>query len=147
MQLFRLTAVILVVAGISGCRDSTAPAIRTYNLIEIDGQPLPVTFMGVDAGSTIISGTLYLNDAGRALRVDHYRDYSANFGGMTSERTEKLHDDYRIANDSIIVGSFGPCTTRCVNEVGAFSESGLTLTFDVLPRDRPVYRYRLVKPF
>jgi len=147
MQLSRLTAVLLVSVTVSACHDSTAPILRTYALTEIDGHPLPVTFMGIDAGSTVLSGTLYLNGAGRALRVDHYRDYSAN-NGMTFDRTERLHDDYRITNDSITVGSFGTCTSSCRgNEVGAFSDSVLTLTIDALPRTRPVYTYRLVKAF
>jgi len=102
--------------------------------------------MGIDAGSTVLSSTLYLDNGGRVLRVNHYRDYSANFGGGTWERSEKLHDDYKIANDSITVGSFGMCTGSCrLNEVGVFSDSVLTLTFDVMPRTRPVYTYRAFK--
>jgi hypothetical protein len=148
MHLSRLTAVLIVSVsvGLSACHDSTAPILRTYALTEIDGHPLPVTFMGIDAGSTVLSGTLYLDDAGHALRVNHYRDYSANFGGGTWERSEKLHDYYTISNDSITVGSFGTCTGSCrVNEVGVFSDSLLTLTFDVMPRTRPVYTYRAVE--
>jgi hypothetical protein len=146
MHLSRLTAVLLVSVAVSACHDSTAPILRTYSLTEIDGKPLPITFMGIDVGSTVLSGTLYLDDAGHALRLNHYRDYSANFGGSTSERSEQLHDDYRVANDSITVGSFGTCTSSChVNEVGVFSDSVLTLTIDLLPRTRPVYTYRAVK--
>ena len=146
MRLSSLTAVLIVSAAVSACHDSTAPILGTYALIAIDGQPLPVTFMGIDAGSTVLSGTLYLDDAGHVLRVNHYRDYSANFGGSTSERSETLHDDYRISNDSITVGSFGTCTGSCrLNEVGVFSDSLLTLTFDVIPRTRPVYTYHLIK--
>ncbi len=146
MHLSRLTAVLLVSLAVAACHDSTAPILRTYSLAEIDGKPLPVTFMGIDAGSTVLSSTLYLDNAGHVLRVNHYRDYSANFGGGTWERSEKLHDDYKIANDSITVGSFGMCTGSCrLNEVGVFSDSVLTLTFDVMPRTRPVYTYRAFK--
>jgi hypothetical protein len=146
MQLSRLTAVLIVSVGVSGCHDSTAPLLRTYSLTEIDGDPLPVVFLGVDGNSTVLSSTLYLDVDGHALRINHYRDYSANFGGSTSERSEKLHDDYRISNDSIAVGSFGTCTSSCRgNDVGFFSDSVLTLTFDVLPRTRPVYTYHAVK--
>ena len=145
MQLSRLTAVLIVSVAASACHDSTAPIFRTYALTEIDGQPLPVTYMGIDAGSTVLSGTLYLDNAGHVLRVDHYQDYSANTG-KTYDRTERLHDDYRISNDSITVGSFGTCTSSCRgNEVGVFSDSLLTLTIDVLPRTRPVYTYHAVK--
>jgi len=145
MHLSRLAAVLIVSVAVSACHDSTAPILRTYALTEIDGQPLPVTFMGIDAGSTVLSGTLYLNDAGQALRVDHYRDYSANTG-KTYDRTERLHDDYRISNDSITVGSFSTCASSCRgNEIGVFSDSVLTLTFDVMPRTRPVYTYHAIK--
>jgi hypothetical protein len=145
MHLSRLTAVLVASVAVSACHDSTAPILRTYTLTDIDGKPLPVTFMGIDAGSTVLSGTLYLDDAGHALRVNYYRDYSANFGGSTSERSEKLRDDYRISNDSITVGPFG-CTSSCYgNEVGVFSDSILTLTNDILPRTSPVYVYHLVK--
>ena len=103
-------------------------------------------FLGVDGNSTVLSSTLYLDVDGHALRINHYRDYSANFGGSTSERAEKLHDDYRISNDSIAVGSFRTCTSSCRgNEVGVFSDSVLTLTFDVVRRTRPVYTYHAVK--
>ncbi|HEX9129213.1 MAG TPA: hypothetical protein VF850_08635 [Gemmatimonadaceae bacterium] len=146
MRLSSLTAVLVVSVAVSACHDSTGPILRTYVLTAIDGQPLPVTFMGIDAGSTVLSGMLYLDNAGHVLRVNHYRDYSANFGGSTSERSETLHDDYRVANDSITVGSFGTCTSSChVNEVGVFSDSVLTLTNDLLPRTRPVYTYHAVK--
>ena len=145
MQLSRLTAAFIVSVAVSACHDSTAPILRTYALTEIDGRPLPVTFMGVDAGSTVLAGTLYLDNAGHALRVDHYNDYSANTG-KTYDRTERLHDDYRISNDSITVGSFGTCTGSCRGkEVGVFSDSVLTLTNDALPRTWPVYTYHLVK--
>ncbi len=145
MQLSRLAAMLFVSVAASACADSTGAIGRTYTLTEIDGHPLPVTFMGVDVGSTVLSGSLFLYDAGGAVRVDRYRDYSAN-NGQTYNRTETLHDEYRIANDSITVGSFGTCTSSCrLNEVGAFSEAGLTLTTDISPRTSPVYTYRLVK--
>jgi hypothetical protein len=147
MRLSRLAAVLIASVALSACHDSTAPILRTYALTEIDGHLLPVTFMGIDGGSTVLSGTLYLEGAGHALRVDHYHDYSANTG-KTYDRTERLHDDYRISNDSITVGSFGTCTSSCRwNEIGAFSDSLLTLTIDVIPRTRPVYTYRLVRGF
>lgn len=146
MHLSRLTVVLVVSVAVSACHDSTAPILRTYALTEIDGHQLPFVFLGVDGSSTVLSSTLYLDVDGHILRINHYRDYSANFGGSTSERSEKLHDDYRVANDSITVGSFGTCTSSChVNEVGVFSDSVLTLTIDLLPRTRPVYTYRAVK--
>jgi hypothetical protein len=146
MHLSRLTAVLIASVAVSACHDSTAPIFRTYALTEIDGQPLPVVFMGIDGGTTVLSGTLYLNEASRVMRVNHYRDYSANFGGGAWERSEKLQDDYRISNDSITVGSFGTCTSSCRgNEIGVFSDSVLTLTFDAMPRTRPVYTYQAVK--
>ena len=85
MHVSRLIAVLIVSVALSACHDSTAPILRTYALTAIDGQPLPVVFLGVDGSSTVLSSTLYLDDAGHVLRVNHYRDYSANFGGGTWE--------------------------------------------------------------
>ncbi|MEO8909447.1 MAG: hypothetical protein ABI408_04390 [Gemmatimonadaceae bacterium] len=149
MQLSRLTLVLLVFIGVSACHDSTAPILRTYELTAIDGHPLPVTFMGVDGGSTVLSGRLYLYGSGQAVKVDQYRDYSANGGGMTLDRTEQQPGDYTITNDSIRVGwRVGSCGGPCVSDdIGAFSDSMLTLTIDLMPRTRPVYSYRRIGAF
>jgi hypothetical protein len=147
MQLSRLTLVLLCFVALFACRDSTAPLLRTYELTAIDGHSLPVTFNGVDAGSTLLSGRLYLSGAGQAVKVDQYRDYSVIGGVTTSARTEQLPGDYTVTNDSIKVGwragfcGAGPCVT---DDIGAFSDSTLTLTVDLMPRTRPVYSYRFV---
>ncbi|MFL5480525.1 MAG: hypothetical protein ACJ79X_16035 [Gemmatimonadaceae bacterium] len=146
MRFFRPLGMLLVVGAVSACHDSTAPIVRVYELTSIDGQSLPVTSVGIDGGSTILSGKLYLTEAGGALSVRHFHDYSANFGGSTAERTEQLPGNYRIANDSIrlswrVEGCSGPCIA---DDVGVFDSSNLTLTADVPRPIRPVYTYRLV---
>jgi len=146
MHLSRLAAALLTVVTLTACQDSIGPKLRSYALTAIDEHPLPVTFMGIDAGSTVLSGKLYLDNVGHALRINRVRDYWANFGGGTQDRTERLQNAYMVANDSIKVGSFDPCTSFCpTNEVGVFSDSMLTLTVDAVPHNRPVYTYRRVK--
>lgn len=147
-QLSRLIAVLLVFAGASACHETTAPFGPFYVLTAVDGHSLPITSGGLDGSSTLLSGTLILDTDGHAIRRDHYRDYSANGGGMTFERNQQLSGPYAIANNSITVrwtsqgqcGS-GPCLP---NDVGAFSDSTVTLTADFGARTSPVYSYRLL---
>ncbi len=148
MQLSRLTVVLLIFAATSACHNSTAPSGPSYVLTAVDGRSLPILSQGIDGSSTLLSGTLVLESGGRALRIDHYHDYSANGGGMTFERDQQLSGPYTIANNTITVrwtsqgqcGS-GPCLP---NDIGAFSDSTLTLTADFGARTSPVYAYRFV---
>ncbi|MGZ3331427.1 MAG: hypothetical protein ACXU9O_09960 [Gemmatimonadaceae bacterium] len=148
MQLSRLTAGLLVLAVASACHDTSAPFAPFYALVAVDGHALPVSYYGLDGGSTLLSGTLVLDPVGHALRIDHYRDFSANGGGMISNRDEKLSGPYTIANDSITVqwtsqGQCGP--GPCLpNDIGAVSDSIVTLTADFGARTSPVYTYRLL---
>src|SRR3981081_3286036 len=101
MQLSRLTVALLIFSATSACHDSTAPSGPSYVLTAVDGRPLPFLSQGIDGSSTLLSGTLVLESGGRAVRIDHYRDYSANGGGMTFERDEVLSGPYTIANNTI----------------------------------------------
>jgi hypothetical protein len=148
MQLSRVTVGLLTLAAASACHDTSAPFAPLYVLIAVDGHSLPVVSNGVDVSSTLLSGTLVLDPAGHALRIDHYREFSANFGGMTSNTDEKLSGPYTIANDSISVrwtsqGQCGP--GPCLpNDIGLVSDSVVTLTADFGARTAPVYTYRLL---
>jgi hypothetical protein len=147
MQLSRLTVVLLIFAATSACHDSTAPSAPSYVLTAVDGHSLPVISWGIDGSSTLLSGTLVLDSGGHALRIDYYRDYSANGGGITFGN-QQLSGPYTIASDSITVrwtsqgvcGS-GPCLP---NDVGVFSDSTVTLTADFGARTSSVYSYRVV---
>jgi hypothetical protein len=145
MRLSRVTAGLLTLAAASACHDTSAPFAPFYVLVAVDGHSLPVVYNGIDVSSTLLSGTLVLDPSGRALRVDHYRDFSAN-GGMTFMRDEQLSGPYTIANDSISVrwtsqGQCGP--GPCLpNDIGVASDSIVTLTADFGSRTSPVYTYR-----
>ena len=146
MQLSRLTVGLLTLAAASACHDTSAPSVPFYVLIAVDGHALPVVSNGIDGSSTLLSGTLLLDPVGHALRIDHYRDFSANGGGMTLNRDEQLSGPYTIANDSISVrwtsqGQCGP--GPCLpNDIGVASDSIVTLTADFDARTSPVYTYR-----
>jgi hypothetical protein len=104
---------------------------------------LPFIYTGIDASTTVLAGKLFLNGSGKAVRTDQDRNYSAN-NGQTHEWSSKQYLDYRIASDSISVGTFDSCSGECAaSDVGAFSDSVLTLTINVNPRTSPVYTYRL----
>jgi hypothetical protein len=135
MQLSRLTVGLLIFAATSACHDTTAPS-GWYVLTAVDGHSLPFTSFGIDVSSTLLSSTLVLNSGGGALRIDHYRDHSAN-SGMTSERNEQVSGAYTIANDSITVR-----WTSLPNDVGVFSNSTVTLTEVFGAQTSSVYSYR-----
>ena len=145
MQLSRLTVGLLTLAAASACHDTSAPSAPFYVLVAVDGHPLPIVSNGIDVSSTLLSGGLILDPVGHALRIDHYRDFSAN-GGMTFNRDQQLSGPYTIANDSITVrwtsqGQCGP--GPCLpNDVGVVSDSSVTLTADFGARTSPVYTYR-----
>ena len=149
MQLSRLRVVFLIFVAASACHDFSAPFGPSYVLTAVDGHSLPVVFSGIDGSSTLLSGRLFLDGVGHAIRIDHYRDYSANFGGSTFQRNQQLNGPYTIANDSITVrwtsqGQCGP--GPCLpNDVGVFSDSTITLTADFGTRTSPVYTYRFVR--
>jgi hypothetical protein len=148
MQVSRLIVGLLTLAAASACHDTSAPFAPLYALTAVDGHSLPVVSNGVDGSSTLLSGTLVLDPIGHALRVDHYRDFSANGGGMTFIRDQQLNGPYTIANDSITVrwtsqGQCGP--GPCLpNDIGVVSDSIVTLTADFGARTSPVFTYRLL---
>jgi hypothetical protein len=144
MQLSRLFAVLLIFVSASACSDSTAPLLRAYTLTAVDGHPLPFTSFGIDAGSRLLWGNLYLDETGHAFKFDHYRYFGAILPADSSEETQRQDASYTIANDSITLELHRPLSG---NDVGAFSDSVVTLTFDVSPRTGPVYTYRLVRAF
>jgi hypothetical protein len=148
MQLSRLIVGLLTLAAAAGCHDTSAPFAPIYVLTAVDGHSLPIVSNGIDVSSTLLSGTLVLDPFGHALRIDHYRDFSANGGGMTFIRDQQLSGPYTIANDSISVrwtsqGQCGP--GPCLpNDIGVVSDSIVTLTADFGARTSPVFTYRLL---
>jgi hypothetical protein len=136
MQLSRLTVGLLIFAATSACHDTTAPS-GWYVLTAVDGHSLPFTFFGIDDSRTLLSSTLVLNSGGGALRIDHYRNNS-NFGTMTFG-SEQVSGSYTIANDSITVR-----WTSLPNDVGAFSNSTVSLTEVFGAQTSSVYSYRAV---
>jgi hypothetical protein len=142
MKRVRLIAVLLASTALTGCERSTGPRLIVYQLTAIDGKPLPVTLLGVDERTTVLSGKLFLDGANHVLRVNDYLAYSFN-NGQANKYTNRWGNEYRIQNDTISVGSFSPCPSDCtVNEVGPFSDSEFNLTLDLAPHDFPVYTYR-----
>lgn len=141
MQLSRWTAVLLICVAAPACRDSTGPVLQVFELAEIDGKPLPVTFGGIDTDITILSGKLFLegSGSGHVLRVTHSRGSVGD--SQIHEGDSGQRDDFRIDNGVITVGSLNGCISLCPVEVGTYSRSMLTLS---LGETHPVYTYRAI---
>lgn len=140
MKLVRLFA--LCVASALACDNPVEPPLRSYQLTEVNGVRLPYRSQGIDGGSDLLSGRLYVNSTDRALRIDSYRDWSAMTPGPL-DRTERLQGQYRIANDSITFTYGLGCGNGCtVDQVGFFSDTLITLRFADPQVIQTVYTYR-----
>jgi hypothetical protein len=146
MNLFRATSAIVLAFAASGCRDTLSSPLSIYDLVAVDGRPLPITFPGIDDSTTLLWGKLYLGDA-KAIQVEHNRHYSPMSVPNTSEYTLSQYEDVRIRNDTIRIVSQG-CITDCpANYVAIHDQSGLRLAPDTQLPDGPVYMYRLAARF
>lgn len=127
----------------TACQDSTAPRSTPaiYVLDSIGGHALPAVVSAYSGDTAIVLwAVLMLDGAGHVRRVEQERYIYQ--GNQPTDTTVTALLDYRVAGDSITVGYFGGCRDACPpNEVGAYSDLELTLTFDTRPRTAPVYHY------
>ena len=141
-----LIALLLLCGVAAACRESTAPrtTLRVYVLDSIDAHALPAVVSAFDGDTTVVRGAvLTLNQDGHAMRVEQLHSTYRAYPPADTTITQQL--GYRIARDSITVGYFTSCRGLCApDEVGAFTDSALTLTYDVSPRFDPVYYYQRV---
>jgi hypothetical protein len=135
-----------------GCHDTTAPmtpSSRLYTLETIKGQPLPtITSAGAGDTITMLWSTITLDPVGNAVEVLHQRQAYLTY--PTEETTYVQRFDYRIAGDSITIGSFQRCVDLCAsNRVGFLSDSTIALSvgYDPNPSNQTVYIYHLVRAY
>lgn len=135
MRLLCKKALVLVAAVTVACDESTAPPQTLsglYVLETINGRPVPaIVSAGQADTSFMLSATLTLDDAGNAVRVEHWRNvYPPN---RTDEGTFTAHREYRITGDRITVGIFTPCPPNALcegNKVGKVTSTTLTLAYE-----------------
>ena len=129
---------ILLVAALA-CDSSTGPRnIVHYALQSIDDRPLP-TFLLATSGpvTTITSGSLTLDGAGKAVLSQHFLEGS-------DEGTSTVTHDYKITGTEIEIGTFDSCVTilSCPNAHGSIEGSQLRLGIDLGQRF-VTYKYQL----
>jgi hypothetical protein len=146
MKFFRVLSVLSLAAAMAGCRDTLASALRVYELVAVNGHPLPVTTNGIDDSFTLLAGKLYLADA-NAIVEERNRYSSAMSEPAGVESLSRQYFDLRIRNDTIAIGQFG-CTVSCnPNLVGLYREEGFTLAPDTPEASGQAYTYRLIGRF
>jgi hypothetical protein len=146
MKSIRVVSALLLGAAAAGCKDTVSAPLRVYELVAVNGQPLPVTSNGIDDSFTLLAGKLYIGDA-TAIVEQHNRYSSAMIQPTVSEAISRQYYDLRIRNDTIAIGQFG-CTVDCpVDNVGIFREEGFTLKPDTPSPTGPEYTYRLIGRF
>ncbi len=143
MRLFSQKAFLLVLVSSIGCDSTTAPpSVSGYFVLQtINSRALP-TFLAATPGNTatIVSSTLTLNTAGKAVVTEHRQDIFQGDGTYSTTL------DYRIHGTQIEIGSFSPCPINALcaaNWIGTFTPGGLSLSINPASVDfQIVYEYR-----
>lgn len=132
--------IALLAAGSVGvaCSDSTGSqsSDRVYTLDDIDGAQLPGLVSVFGISSVVESASLTLRFDGRATWVAHVPSDAGAGGDSTISREV----EYQIHGDSILFPV--RCRDACIpDDVGAISDTSLTLTYAVTPRFTPIYHF------
>jgi hypothetical protein len=143
MRRSRQKAYLLVLIGSIACDSTTGPGTVSEHFVlqTIDGRPLPTYIAATPGGvSTIISSSLTLDKAGKAVVIEH-RDEM--FRGDVTDTTAY---DYSIHGNQIEIGSFSVCLANLVcptNRIGTISPFGLSLVINPTSSDyHIVFKYR-----
>ena len=142
----RSPSLLVLMLLLLGCESVAAPTSgrsRLYVLSDVDGIVVPATLPTlVGDTTTILWATVTLDATGQAVSTTRLRHVYLSYPPDTT--TTVLIRKYREEGDSITVGYFATCRDICLpNSVGLLTDSTLTLTWDIIPRTDPVYRYRL----
>lgn len=137
--------IALLAAGTAGvaCSDSTGSqnSDRIYTLDNIDGTPPPGVVSVFGISGVVQSASLTLRFDGRATWFERVPT-DAGTGG---DSTIAAQVEYQIHGDSIRLALPG-CRGTCIpDDVGAISDTSLTLTYDVTPRFTPIYHFSRIR--
>ena len=127
MRLSCQKAFLLLLVSTIGCTDSTGPLTlpAQFELENISGRQLP-TYFSTTPGltPTILSASLTLDNAGKAVMTEHRREFDGTEATITNTF------DYRIKDNHIEIGSFEPCpiNAMCIGTLkGTISGETLSL--------------------
>lgn len=144
MRLSCQKAFLLLLVSTLGCHDSTAPLTlpAQFELENINGRPVPTYFSSTPGPTpTILSASLTLDNAGKAVMSEHRREFDGTEATITNTF------DYRITGNQIEVGYFGPCPINA-NCFGTYKGtiSGMTLSLTIVQVSIDgsiIYNYRM----
>jgi hypothetical protein len=143
MRLSSQKAFLLLAATIA-CHDSTTgPSTidAAFALQAINGRPLP-TYIAATPGNTatVLSASLALDDAGKAIMTEHRQDVFQGDVNLTT--TFK----YTIHGNKIDITLLEPCpaNANCISGfTGTISSEGLELLINPSSQFPVIYEYRL----
>jgi hypothetical protein len=147
MRLSCLKPCLPILALTLACHESISPTQLvpgTYVLETVNDQGVPAIFSAGQADTSfMISANLTLDDAGHAVRSEHWRYvFPPN---QVQEGTFTSNAEYRLDGDNITVGNFRPCPANAMcegNKVGKFTSTTLSLSYETTSTT-PVFLYRL----
>jgi hypothetical protein len=145
MRLSCQKAFLVLLVSAIGCDDNTGPLAfpAQFQLENINGRQLPTYFAPTPGPTkTILSASLFLDNAGQALMVEHRRE----FDGAESIVTNT--SNYTIRGNQIEINSFEPCPINSIFCIGTVNGtiSGQTLSLSIVeisPWGGIVYNYRI----
>jgi hypothetical protein len=140
----------LLLAANPACESGTGPLVpptRIFELVSIDGAPLPAAVHPLPGDTTLVLwATLLLDNTNHATLTTHQSHRTPPNPEVTS--TYVIRNQWSLRGDSITVGFLGRCRDLCpVNSIGQLGDSTLTLTAAILPRRDPLYGYRLITAY
>lgn len=129
MRLFCQKALLVVLISSVGCHEATSPVAVTtfYTLITIDGRALPTFLSPIPEAPTVLSSSLTLDNAGKAVIVEHRQDM------FKVDTTLRNTYDYTINGNEIVMGSSQACPPGgiCAADfVGTISNGHLRLVIN-----------------
>jgi hypothetical protein len=143
MRLLCQRLLLLTALSISACRDSSGPVeSREFVLHDINGRPLPTYFAATPGLTpTIVSSSLVLNTAGRAVIAEHRIEWDG------SEHDYTINYIYNIKGSTIVFEPATPCPPNALCAAppkGSVTPFGLTLDWTPYDPGLIVYNYEIV---
>ncbi|MGH7651204.1 MAG: hypothetical protein ACREMS_05120 [Gemmatimonadaceae bacterium] len=146
MSPFRQTSLLVLLLSALACKETSGPSVvtATFALHDINGRVLP-TFLAATPGftTTIVSGSLTLDDSGRASIVEH------RIEGNGTETDDTASYNYKISGNKIDFES----SVICIAVDGCPAPPVATIVGGGLSVDRYpsggagiVYNYRIAQP-
>ena len=143
MRLACQKAFLLALVVTLACHDgpTSPPVFAAFTLVNINGRSLPTFVSPIPEAPSITSGSLVLDESGRAVMTEHKRDpVNGDFVVTTTL-------GYRITGDKLEIFCL-PSTRGQVACLASFTGtmSGLDLSLTIDPNQPLVYNYISYRP-